>query len=296
MSLAEPIAGTHAGSGARSRRLRTVRRRLLRRPVAVAALFVVASFALVAALAPWITPYDPNATNFDLLLAHSSWSHPLGTDELGRDELSRIMMGARASIQIGLMVTVLAMAVAVPVGMIAGYCGGWVDTLIARTTDVLLAFPYLIMAIGLAAILGPSLRNATLALSISSIPHFVRIARGETLALREQDYVKAAVVSGAGTWSIVFKHILTNMTSVLIVQATIWIPHAIIGEAALSFLGLGVRPPNASWGVMLSEGQTYLVQAPRLALIPGFVIMIAALSYNLLGDGLRDALDPKTVR
>jgi peptide/nickel transport system permease protein len=283
-------------TSARSRRLRVVRARLLRRPVATAALVVVCLLVLVAAFEPWLTPYDPNKTNFDLLFAHSSWAHPLGTDELGRDMLSRIIAGARASMQVGFMATLLAMVVAVPVGIVGGYCGGWVDTLIARTTDVLLAFPFLILAVGFAAILGPSLFNATLALGIAGMPHFIRVSRGETLALREQEYVKAAIVSGAGTATIVFRHILPNMASVLIVQGTMAIPHAIVGEAALSFLGLGVRPPTASWGVMLSEGQTYLTQAPRLAIYPGLALLIAALAFNLLGDGLRDALDPRTVR
>jgi peptide/nickel transport system permease protein len=283
-------------TSARSRRLRVVKARLLRRPVAVVALAVVCLLVLVAAFAPWLTPYNPNKTNFDLLFAHSSWAHPLGTDELGRDMLSRIIAGARASMQVGFMATLLAMIVAVPVGILAGYCGGWVDMVIARTTDVLLAFPFLILAVGFAAILGPSLFNATLALGIAGMPHFIRVSRGETLALREQEYVKAAIVSGAGTATIIFRHILPNMASVLIVQGTMAIPHAIVGEAALSYLGLGVRPPTASWGVMLSEGQTYLTQAPRLEVYPGLAILIAALAFNLLGDGLRDALDPRTVR
>jgi peptide/nickel transport system permease protein len=292
VSVADAVTLT----GARARRRRVARVRFLRRPVAVAALAVVVLFVVTAALAPWLTPYNPNATNFNLVLAHSSWSHPLGTDELGRDVLSRIIMGARASLIVGLAATLLAMLVAVPVGIAAGYFGGWLDTVVARLTDVLLAFPSVILAVGLAAILGPSLRNATIALAIAGIPHFIRVTRGETLALREQYFVKAAVVSGAGGSAIVFRHLLPNMASVLLVFATVHIPVAIIGEATLSFLGLGVRPPTASWGVMLTEGESFLGMTPRLMLYPGIAIMLVALAFNLLGDGLRDALDPKTIR
>jgi peptide/nickel transport system permease protein len=283
-------------SSARARRFRVARARFMRRPVAVAALVVVLGFILLAALGPLLTPYDPNATDFNHVFGHSSWAHPLGTDELGRDMLSRIMAGARASLIVAVSATFLTLLVAVPLGIYAGYYGGWVDHLISRTTDVKLAFPPLILTIAFAAILGPSLRNVTIALGISGMPHFTRVARGETLALREQDYVKAAIVSGAGASSIVFRHILPNMASVLLVQGAMHIPNMILAEAALSFLGLGVRPPTPSWGVMLSEGQTYLAMAPRLALYPGIAVMIVALAFNLLGDGLRDALDPKTVR
>jgi peptide/nickel transport system permease protein len=281
---------------ARSRRLRVARARFLRRPVAVAALVVVILFVLVAAAAPWIAPYNANATDFNHTFGHSSWSHPLGTDQLGRDMLSRLIVGARASLLVAFAATVLTLLVAVPIGIYAGYRGGWADTLIARTTDVKLAFPPLIITILLAAILGPSLRNVTLALGISGMPHFIRIARGEALALREQEFVKAAIVSGAGTRAVVFRHILPNMASVLLVQAAMHIPSMILAEAALSFLGLGVRPPTPSWGTLLSDGQTYLAMAPRLAIYPGIAVMIIALAFNLLGDGLRDALDPKTVR
>jgi peptide/nickel transport system permease protein len=180
--------------------------------------------------------------------------------------------------------------------MIAGYYRGWIDTVIARVTDVLLSFPFVILAVGLAAILGPSLLNATLALGISAVPAFIRIARGETLALREEDYVPAAIANGATDRTIVFRHILPNMTSTLLVQATVTIPAAIIGEAVLSFLGLGVQPPTPSWGTMLSDAQEYLAQAPRLAVFPGIAIVLAALAFNVLGDGLRDVLDPRTTR
>ena len=280
----------------RARRRRIVRRRFMRRPRAVAGFAVATAFVLAAILAPWIAPYGPGETDFNALLAPPSAQHLLGTDELGRDVLSRIIWGSRASIEAGVMATLLAMLVAVPIGILGGYYRGKVDAVIARVTDVLLAFPFLIVAVGLAAILGPSLTNATIALGIGAAPALIRIARGETLALREEDYVRAAVANGASDGRIILRHVLPNMSSTLIVQATVLIPAAIIGEAVLSFLGLGVQPPTPSWGVMLADAQSYLSEAPRLAIFPGLAIFFCSLSFNLLGDGLRDALDPRTRR
>jgi peptide/nickel transport system permease protein len=276
-------------------RRRILLRRFLRRPFAVVSLVVVLAFVLAAVFAPVIAPYDPDQTDFDSLLASPSSEHLLGTDELGRDVFSRILYGARASMLAGVVATLLAMAVAVPFGLISGYFRGWPDPVIMRLTDVLLAFPFLILAVGLAAILGPSLKNATLALGIAAIPGLVRITRGEALALREEDYVRAAVANGASDPVIIARHILPNMTSTLIVQATLTIPAAIIGESVLSFLGLGVQPPTPSWGVMISSAQTYLTEEPMLVVFPGIAIFLATLSFNLLGDGLRDVLDPRTV-
>jgi peptide/nickel transport system permease protein len=280
----------------RARRRRILRRRFLRRPAAVGSLVVVSAVILAAVFARWVAPYSPNATDFDALLAGPSREHLLGTDDLGRDTLSRIIWGARASIQAGFFATMLAMVIAVPIGVVGGYYRGRVDTVIARVTDVLLAFPFLILAVGLAAILGPSLLNATLALGIAAVPPLVRIARGEALELREEDYVRAAVANGANDVVILGRHILPNMTSTLLVQATLIIPAAIIGEAVLSFLGLGVQPPTPSWGVMLNAAQPWLSEAPSLAVYPGLAIVIVALAFNLLGDGLRDVFDPKTQR
>jgi len=280
----------------RARRRRILRRRFLRRPAAVGSLVVVVVVVFAAVFAPWVAPYSFSQTDFDAILAGPSREHLLGTDALGRDTFSRIIYGARASILAGFFATVLAMIIAVPFGLAAGYYRGKFDTVIARVTDVLLAFPFLILAVGLAAILGPSLLNATLALGIAAVPPLVRIARGETLALREEDYVRAAVANGAGDVTILGRHILPNMTSTLMVQATLTIPAAIIGEAVLSFLGLGVQPPTPSWGVMLNAAQPYLSLAPSLAVYPGLAIVITALAFNLLGDGLRDVLDPKTQR
>ncbi len=280
----------------RARRRMLLRKRFMRRPMAVAGLVIVLVFVTAAIFAPLLAPYGAGATDFNALQAHSSSKHLLGTDELGRDELSRLIWGARASIQAGFFATVLAMVVAVPIGLVAGYYRGWVDTVIARITDVLLAFPFIILAVGLAAILGPSLKNATIALGVAAMPGVIRIARGETFALREEDYVPAAVANGANDFTIIFRHILPNMTSTLLVQATLIIPGAIIGEAVLSFLGLGVQPPTPSWGVMLQDAQSYLSQAPRLAVYPGLAIVFASIAFNVLGDGLRDIFDPRTTR
>ncbi len=281
-------------AAARRRRLRG--RRFLRRPMAVIGLIVVLVFAVTAIFAPLIAPYSASQTDFNALLAHPSGKHLLGTDELGRDIFSRIVFGSRASMQAGFFATLLAMAIAVPIGLAAGYYRGWVDPVISRVTDVLLAFPFLILAVGLAAILGPSLLNATIALGIGAVPGLIRIARGEALSLREEDYVRAAVANGGSDLTILGRHILPNMMSTLLVQATVTIPTAIVGESVLSFLGLGVQPPTPSWGVMLASAQDFLDQAPRLAVYPGVAIAIAALAFNLLGDGLRDVLDPRTQR
>jgi peptide/nickel transport system permease protein len=281
----------------RSRRRRLLRKRFLRRPLAIVGLVVGLIFIGAAILAPVVAPYAASTTDFNATLAPVFTKHHLlGTDELGRDQLSRIIWGSRASIQAGVLSTALAIAIAVPIGTVAGYYRGWIDPVIARVTDVLLAFPFLVVAVGLAAILGPSLTNATIALGIGAVPGLIRIARGEALALREEDYVRAAVANGASDAAILGRHVLPNMLSTLIVQATVTIPAAIIGEAVLSFLGLGVQPPTPSWGVMLSDAQSYVSQAPRLAIFPGIAIFLCSLSFNLLGDGLRDVLDPRTTR
>jgi peptide/nickel transport system permease protein len=294
LSYADPTLAT---LNPRARRRRILRRRFLRRPFAIVGLVVALAFVLAAIFAPLVAPYSASATDFNSTLAPPfSHGHLLGTDELGRDQLSRIIWGSRASIQAGVLSTTLALVIAVPIGIVAGYYRGWIDPVIARLTDVLLAFPFLVLAVGLAAILGPSLTNATIALGLGAVPVLIRIARGEALALREEDYVRAAVANGAGDISILARHVLPNMLSTLIVQATVTIPAAIIGEAVLSFLGLGVQPPTPSWGVMLSDAQSYVSQAPRLAIFPGIAVFLCSLSFNLLGDGLRDTLDPRTTR
>ncbi len=276
------------------RRGRRLVRRFLRRRLSVFGLAVLVLIVALALFAPVFG--DPGANDFAAVLQPPSAQYPLGTDDLGRDTLARIAHGARVSMQAGVLATLLAMAVGVPLGLIAGYYRGWADLVISRTTDLLLAFPFLILAVGLAAILGPSLRNVVIALGISALPSFIRVTRGEVLGLREQDYVAGAIADGARDVRILRRYILPNAISPLLVQATVTIPEAIIGESVLSFLGLGVQPPTPSWGTMLSAAQSFLSQAPLLAVFPGVAIALAALSFNLVGDGLRDTLDPKATR
>lgn len=279
---------------ARQRRSRRLVKRFLRRRLSVFGLVVLVLIVALALFAPLFG--DPGANDFSAVLQPPSAQHLLGTDDLGRDTLARIAHGARVSMQAGVLATLLAMAVGVPLGLIAGYYRGWADLVISRFTDLLLAFPFLILAVGLAAILGPSLRNVVIALGISALPSFIRVTRGEVLGLREQDYVSGAIADGAGDARILRRYILPNAISPLLVQATVTIPEAIIGESVLSFLGLGVQPPTPSWGTMLSAAQSFLGQAPLLAVFPGVAIALAALSFNLVGDGLRDTLDPKATR
>ena len=278
----------------RVRRRRRTLTRLRRRPMAVAGMTVATLFVLTAIFAPLIAPYDPAATNFDAVLQHPSSAHIMGTDDLGRDVFSRVVYGARASLEAGVLATLLALVVAVPLGLMAGYYRGWWDPVISRVSDVMLAFPFLIVAVGMAAIFGPSLRNVVVALGVTAVPWVVRVTRGEALALREQEFVRAAVANGAGDRTILARHLMPNMAGTLLVQATVWIPQAIIGEAVLSFLGLGVQPPTPSWGSMLSAAQPFISISAWLAIWPGLAIFLATLSFNLLGDGLRDILDPRT--
>jgi peptide/nickel transport system permease protein len=268
-------------------------RRLFARKGAVAGLIVIATFIALAVLAPWIAPYDPVATSWTLVRKPPSALHWFGTDELGRDILSRVIYGARASLMAGAISVGIALGVGVPLGMLAGYRGGLLDALISRITDAMLACPFLILAIALAAFLGPSLGNAMIAIGISTTPIFVRLTRGQTLSVKVEDYVEAARAIGNPRWRIALFHILPNIMPALLIQATLSIAAAIIAEAALSFLGLGQQPPAPSWGSMLNAAQRFLTNAPWMALWPGFAIFLVVLSFNLVGDGLRDALDPR---
>ncbi|MFB9262124.1 ABC transporter permease [Bradyrhizobium erythrophlei] len=268
-------------------------RRLVKRKGAVAGLVVIAFFVLMAMLAPLIVPYDPIATSWSLVRKAPSAQHWFGTDELGRDILARVMFGARASLLAGTISVGIALAIGVPLGLIAGYRGGFIDALISRITDAMLACPFLILAIALAAFLGPSLGNAMIAIGISATPIFIRLTRGQVLSVKVEDYVEAARAMGNPRWRIALFHILPNILPALLVQATLSIAAAIIAEAALSFLGLGQQPPAPSWGSMLNAAQRFLTSAPWMAIWPGLAIFLVVLSFNLVGDGLRDALDPK---
>jgi peptide/nickel transport system permease protein len=268
-------------------------RRLKRRKGAMAALVVVVLLIAVALLAPWIAPYDPTATSFATVRKPPSWAHWLGTDEVGRDVLSRVIFGARASLSAGLVSVGIAVGAGVPLGLLAGYAGGWIDAVLSRLVDAMLAIPFLILAIALAAFLGPSLGNAMIAIGVTATPVFVRLTRGQTLSAKVEDYVEAARAVGNPHWRIALRHVLPNIVPPLLVQASLAIAGAIIAEAALSFLGLGQQPPAPSWGSMLNTAQRFIAQAPWMAFWPGFAIFFAVLSFNLLGDGLRDALDPR---
>ncbi len=269
-------------------------RRLLARKGAVVGLVVIATFIVLASLAPWIVPYDPVATSWTLVRKPPSALHWFGTDDLGRDILARVIFGARASLVAGAISVGIALSIGVPFGLLAGYRGGFVDALISRITDAMLACPFLILAIALAAFLGPSLRNAMIAIGISATPVFIRLTRGQTLSVKVEDYVEAARAIGNPPWRIALFHILPNILPALLVQATLSIAAAIIAEAALSFLGLGQQPPAPSWGSMLNSAQRFLTNAPWMAVWPGLAIFLVVLSFNLIGDGLRDALDPKS--
>jgi peptide/nickel transport system permease protein len=268
-------------------------RRLRRRKGAMLGLAIVALFVVVAVFAPLIAPYDPIATSWSAVRKAPSWAHWLGTDEVGRDILSRIIFGARASLSAGVVSVGIAVGIGVPLGLLAGYAGGWIDALLSRVVDAMLAVPFLILAIALAAFLGPSLSNAMIAIGVTATPIIVRLTRGQTLAARVEDYVEAARAVGNPRWRIALRHILPNIVPPLLVQASLAVAGAIIAEAALSFLGLGQQPPSPSWGSMLNSSQRFIAQAPWMAFWPGFAIFLAVLSFNLLGDGLRDALDPR---
>ena len=268
-------------------------RQLVKRKGAMVGLGLIAAFILLAVAAPLVAPYDPLKTSWTLVRKAPSAAHWFGTDDLGRDVLARVLYGARASLLAGAISVVIALSIGVPIGMIAGYRGGFVDALISRITDAMLACPFLILAIALAAFLGPSLGNAMIAIGISATPIFVRLTRGEVLNVKVEEYVEAARSVGDTDLQIAVRHILPNIMPALLVQATLSIAAAIIAEAALSFLGLGQQPPAPSWGSMLNAAQRFLTNAPWMAIWPGLAIFLVVLSLNLLGDGLRDALDPQ---
>ncbi len=268
-------------------------RRLLRRRGAMLGLVIVLAFIVLAIFAPLIAPYDPVATSWSAVRAAPSAEYWFGTDEIGRDVLSRVVWGARASLLAGLVSVCISMALGVPVGLLAAYVGGWTDGLISRFTDSMLAVPFLILAIALAAFLGPSLTNAMIAIGVSATPIFIRLTRAQVLAVKVEDFVEAARAVGNPHWRIALRHILPNVLPPLIVQATLAIASAIIAEASLSFLGLGQQPPAPSWGSMLNTAKNYVDNAPWMAIWPGLSIFLLVLSFNLFGDGLRDALDPK---
>jgi peptide/nickel transport system permease protein len=268
-------------------------RRLVRRRGAMLGAGVVLFFVLIAIFAPLVSPYSPIATDWGAVRKAPTWAHWLGTDEIGRDVLSRVIFGARASLMAGVVSVLISLSLGVPLGLFSGYVGGFLDGLLMRFVDAMLACPFLILAIALAAFLGPSLSNAMIAIGISATPIFIRLTRAQVMAVKVEDYVEAARAIGNPHLRIALRHIFPNVLAPLIVQATLAIAAAVIAEASLSFLGLGQQPPAPSWGSMLNTAKNYIDQAPWMAIWPGASIFLLVLSFNLLGDGLRDALDPR---
>ena len=262
---------------------------------ALIGLIVLSVLALAALIGPWIVPYDPEVQDFDMIGA-PTWEHPLGTDDLGRDLLSRLLMGTRVSLFVGVTTVLLGMTLGVFLGVAAGYFGGWVDTVCMRYIDLQWAFPNFIIAVYLVAVFGTGLANVIVAVSLAFIDDFARIARGMVLTIREEQYVAAARTVGASDQRIMWRHILPNATAPIIVQATVSVSYAILAEAGLSFLGLGVEPSTPTWGLILADSRSFISRAWWLGVFPGLFIMISVLSINFLGDALRDFLDVREFR
>lgn len=268
-------------------------RRLMRNPMAMIGLFIVLAFIFVGLTAQWISPHDYDQANFSMARRGPSSEHMLGNDEIGRDLLSRLFHGARISLMIGLLSVGIGVSVGVVLGVLSGYFGGVIDLLIMRVIDIMLAFPSILLAIMLVAFLGPSLENAMIAIGIISIPVYARLVRSSTLTLKEEAFIEAARALGGNHYRILLRHILPNVFAPIIVQSTLQIAAAIQAAAALGFLGLGAPPDVPEWGNMLQKGRTYIYSAPHIVFFPGLAIMIVVLGFSLLGDGLRDALDPR---
>jgi peptide/nickel transport system permease protein len=267
--------------------------RFRRNRLALAGLIVVALLVVAAAGSPWLAPADPARQSLIEKRAPPGGKFLLGADEFGRDILSRVLFGSRVALLVGLLSVAIALGLGLILGCLAGFAGGWVDVLIMRAIEILLAFPYLLLAIAVVSALGPGVLNTTIAVGIWGTPTVTRIVRGAVLAARESEYVSAARALGASAAEVLRRHVLRNILPTVVVYSTLFMANAILVEAALSFLGLGVQPPTPSWGLMVSSGRDFLLVAPHIATIPGLAIMLAVLGFNLLGDGLRDALDPR---
>ncbi|AUT73819.1 ABC transporter permease [Paraburkholderia hospita] len=267
--------------------------RFMRNKAAVFGAILVALIVVMAVFAPWLTQYDPVQASFMTVRQAPSAAHWFGTDELGRDVLSRLLYGARASLLAGVVSVGIAVVLGVPLGLLAGYFGKLVDGVISRIADALLSIPFLILAIALSAFLGPSLTNAMAAIGISAMPRFIRLTRGQAISVKAEEYVEGARAIGLDHARIILRYILPNVLPPIIVQASLTVASAIIAEASLSFLGLGQLPPSPSWGSMLNTAKDFVSQAPWMSIFPGIAIFLAVLGFNLLGDGLRDALDPR---
>jgi peptide/nickel transport system permease protein len=269
-------------------------RRLLRSVGLWIGLVVVVVMVVTALAAPWLAPYDPNEQNVVAALQPPSAEYWFGTDFYGRDVLSRIIWGARVSLTVGVVATLIGVAAGTAIGLASGYLGGWFDRVVTAATDVLLSFPQLIMGLLLVAVLGPSLGNLILAIAITAVPAFVRVARGSTLALREREFIDACRAMGCSGPRIMLRHVLPNIMDEIVVLASLWLATAIRTESTLAFIGLGVPPPTATWGGIVRDGFDNLLDAPWLSLFPSLAILLVMIGLNLIGDGLRDAADPRT--
>ena len=269
-------------------------RRLVRHRLAMFGAVLVALEVGLALLAPWIAPHEPIRMDYKAVLSGPTAEHPLGTDDLGRDLLSRTLYGSRLSLKVGIVAVLVAVALGVPIGLVSGYLGGIVDEAVMRVVDAVMALPALVLALTIAAVLGPGIWNATVAIAVVAAPTYTRLVRGQVLSIKENDYVLAAQSIGAPTWVILMRHVLPNALSPVIVQASLGVGFAIILEASLSFIGLGAQPPTPSWGNMVQVGFQYLEITPWFVLVPAVAIFLAVLGFNMLGDGLRDTLDPKS--
>ncbi len=295
-TLTHALTAANAATGTQSAQTgpwRRAWRKLTHNRIAMLGLVVVLFFIALAVFAPWIAPHDPLAAGWSTIRKAPTAAHWFGTDELGRDVLSRVVWGTRASLMAGVVSVAISLLLGVVIGMVAGFFGGLVDALISRITDAFLACPFLILAIALAAFLGPSLTNAMIAIGISAAPIFVRLTRAQVINIKVEDYIEAARAIGCSPLRIAVSHMLPNITAPVIVQSTLAIAAAVIAEASLSFLGLGQQPPAPSWGSMLNTAKNFMDSAPWMAIWPGLAIFLLVLAFNLLGDGLRDALDPR---
>ncbi len=292
--MAEAVAVSSREFAAQSRSLRREAwRRFRRQTPAMLGLTILLILVLASLAAPLLTPYDPEKLRLADALIHPNLRHPLGTDHLGRDMLARLLYGGRLSLMIGFLAVGIGLIVGTPLGAISGYYGGWVDMIVQRIADILLSFPSILLALALVAVLGVGLKNVIISVGVSAIPSFIRLVRGSVLSIREQTYVEAAKSVGVKDHVILRRHILVNAMAPVIVQATLNLGTAILVAAGLGFLGLGVQPPTPEWGAMLGEGRQYIFSASYMATFPGLAIFLAVLGFNLMGDGLRDALDPR---
>lgn len=265
----------------------------LKNKAAVVGLILTVVISLVAILAPWIAPYDVREQDFQNRYAGLSWSHPLGTDDFGRDTLSRVIYGARISLSVGVLSVLISTAAGMLVGMFSGYLGGKTDTLVVWVVDILMAFPTILLCLTILVIMGPGFWTLIVSIGFSLFPRFIRIARGATLSVKQEKFVEAARLIGRRDIGILFLHVMPNISGPIIVIGSLWIATAIRIEAALSFLGFGVKPPMPTWGNMINSGMTFLAIDPLLVTVPGFAIMVTVIAFNMLGDGLRDISDPR---